>query len=151
MQINIVNVVTHLAQHAKLQASGAIITAISDLMRHLRKCMQCSIEASNLGDDVNDWNSILHFALEECLVQLTNKVIYFVNIQVMFHFVKFTGWIFDEQVGDVGPILDMMAIVLDNLSSTAIVARTTMSSVYRLAQIIASIPNLSYRKKASFY
>ncbi|XP_010907682.2 protein SEMI-ROLLED LEAF 2 isoform X2 [Elaeis guineensis] len=124
MQINIVNVVTHLAQHAKPQASGAIITAISDLMRHLRKCMQCSIEASNLGDDVNEWNSILHFALEECLVQLTDKV------------------------GDVGPILDMMAVVLDNLSSTAIVARTTMSSVYRLAQIIAPIPNLSYCKKA---
>ncbi|XP_038984178.1 protein SEMI-ROLLED LEAF 2-like isoform X2 [Phoenix dactylifera] len=124
MQISIVNVVTHLARHAKSQASVAIITAISDLMRHLRKCMQCSIEASNLGVDVDDWNSILHFALEECLVQLTNKV------------------------GDVGPILDMMAVVLDNLSSTAIVAKTTISSVYRLAQIIASIPNLSYRKKA---
>lgn len=122
MQINIVNVAAHLARHAKSQASVAIISAISDLLRHLRKCMQCAIEAYNLGDDVNKWNSILHFALEECLVQLTNKV------------------------EDVGPILDMIAVMLDNLSSTAIVARTTFSSVYRLAQIIASIPNLSHRK-----
>lgn len=75
MQVNIINVATHLTQQAKFQASLSILTSISDLIRHLRKCLQCSIEASNLGDDVERWNSVLHFALEECLIQLANKVL----------------------------------------------------------------------------
>ncbi|XP_020093367.1 uncharacterized protein LOC109713618 isoform X2 [Ananas comosus] len=124
MQINILKVATHLACNSKLQASAAIITAISDSMRHLRKCMQCSIEASNLEGDINKSNSALHSALEECLVQLTKKV------------------------GDVGPVLDMMAVMLENISPNAIVARATISSIYRTAQIAISVPNLSYSKKA---
>ncbi|KAL5702901.1 hypothetical protein ACHQM5_028062 [Ranunculus cassubicifolius] len=51
-------------------------------------------------------------------------------------------------VGDVGPILDMMAVVLENVPSTTVVARATISAVYRTAQIISSIPNISYGKKA---
>ncbi|XP_008800011.2 protein SEMI-ROLLED LEAF 2-like isoform X2 [Phoenix dactylifera] len=124
VQISIVKVITNLAQHARSQASVAIITAITDLLRHLRKCMQCSVEASNLVDDVKKWNSAFYSALEECLIQLLNKV------------------------GDVGPILDMMATVLENISTTAAVARTTVSSIYRTAQIAASIPNISYHNKA---
>ncbi|XP_058102408.1 protein SEMI-ROLLED LEAF 2-like isoform X3 [Magnolia sinica] len=124
MQIDILKVTTHLAEHSKLQASVAIIAAISDLIRHLRKCMQCSIESLEAGDDVNQWNASLHFALEECLVQLSNKV------------------------GDVGPILDMMAVTLENIPTTSVVSRTTMSAIYRTAQIVASVPNISYYKKA---
>lgn len=59
--------------------------------------------------------------------------------------------ILDQQVGDVGPILDMMAVVLENIPTSAIVARTTISAVYRIAQIAASIPNLSYHKKVSSF
>nr|XP_010930207.1 uncharacterized protein LOC105051451 [Elaeis guineensis] len=124
MQISIVKVITNLAQHARSQASVAISTAITDLLRHLRKCMQCSVEGSNLVDDVKKWNSAFYSALEECLVQLLNKV------------------------GDVGPILDMMATVLENMSTTAAIARITVSSICRAAQIAASIPNVSYHKKA---
>ncbi|KAJ6834357.1 uncharacterized protein M6B38_335440 [Iris pallida] len=123
MQIDIVNVSTHLARDLKMQASLAILTAIGDLMRHLRRCMQCSIEASNLGI-TNKWNHAMHSAIEECLLELAIKV------------------------GDLGPILDMMAVVLENIPSSVIVARTTISSVFRTAQITASIPNLSYHKKA---
>lgn len=54
-----------------------------------------------------------------------------------------------EQVGDVGPVLDMMAVMLENISPNAIVARATISSIYRTAQIAISVPNLSYSKKAS--
>lgn len=75
MQISIVKVITNLAQHARSQASIAIITAIMDLLRHLRKCMQCSVEASDLVHDVKKWNSAFYSALEECLIQLLNKVI----------------------------------------------------------------------------
>jgi len=52
-----------------------------------------------------------------------------------------------NQVGDAGPVLDMMAVMLENISTTVSVARSTISVVYRTAQIIASIPNLSYQNK----
>eukprot|EP00268_Persea_americana_P032780 TRINITY_DN3232_c1_g1_i2.p1 TRINITY_DN3232_c1_g1~~TRINITY_DN3232_c1_g1_i2.p1 ORF type:complete len:966 (+),score=170.50 TRINITY_DN3232_c1_g1_i2:207-3104(+) len=124
MQIDIINSITLLAQKSKLQASVAIIASIRDLMRHLRKCMQCSIEVSRAGGDVNERNAALCSALEECITQLSNKV------------------------GDVGPILDMMAVVLENLPTSSVAARTTISTVYRTAQLVTSIPNISYHKKA---
>lgn len=48
-----------------------------------------------------------------------------------------------------GPILDMIAMVLENISTNTIVARTTISAVHRTVQIISCIPNISYHKKAS--
>ncbi|XP_042379653.1 protein SEMI-ROLLED LEAF 2-like isoform X2 [Zingiber officinale] len=123
MQVNIVNVAAHLTSQAKLQASLSVITSISDLIRHLRKCLQFSIEASSLGDeDAERWNSVLHFAMEECIGKLANKV------------------------GDVGPVIDTIAVLLENVPTTF--ARATVSSVYRTSQLVASIPNLSYQKKA---
>ncbi|KAA8531396.1 hypothetical protein F0562_006108 [Nyssa sinensis] len=124
VQINIVNVTTQLAQNAKQEASVAIIGAITDLMKHLRKCMQYSTEASSPRDDLNKWNTDLQSALEKCILQLSIKV------------------------GDAGPILDMMAVVLENILTSAVAARTTISAVYRTAQIISSIPNILYHKKA---
>lgn len=52
------------------------------------------------------------------------------------------------QVGDVGPILDMMAVVLENISTSTIVARATVSAVYLTAKMVSSVPNVSYHKKA---
>ncbi|KAK6255369.1 hypothetical protein QQP08_012864 [Theobroma cacao] len=124
IQVNIVNVITQLAQNAKPQPSVAIIGAITDLMKHLRKCLQNSSELSSSGDDIDKCNTDLQLGLEKCISQLSNKV------------------------GDVGPILDMMAVVLENISINSIVARTTISAVHRTAQIISSIPNISYHKKA---
>ncbi|XP_074557637.1 protein SEMI-ROLLED LEAF 2-like isoform X2 [Curcuma longa] len=125
MQVNIVNVAAHLTLQAKLQASLSVITSISDLTRHMRKCLQFSIEASNLGDEDSErWNSVLHFAVEDCIRKLANKV------------------------GDVGPIIDMMAVLLENVPTAATVARATVSSVYRTCQLVASIPNLLYQKKS---
>lgn len=46
-----------------------------------------------------------------------------------------------------GPILDVMAGVLENMSNNTVVARTTISAVHRTAQIISTIPNISYRNK----
>lgn len=123
-QISIVKVASHLARHAKLKASVTIASAISELIKHLRKCMHLALEASNVHADDGKWNGALHVALEECLVQLT------------------------EKVGDVGPILDMVGVMLENLSHTATVARTTVSSVYRTSQIAASVYKSSYHQKA---
>lgn len=46
-----------------------------------------------------------------------------------------------------GPVLDMMAVVLENIPVTGVLARTTVYVVYRTAQMISSIPNVSYYKK----
>ncbi|KAG4988493.1 hypothetical protein JHK84_031054 [Glycine max] len=117
LQINIINTTTKLAQNLKQQASVAILGAISDLIKHLRKCLQNSAEASSTGNDGLKLNTELQFALEMCILHLSKKV------------------------GDVGPILDLMAVVLENISSTAIIAGTTISAVYQTAKLIMSIPN----------
>ena len=74
MQLDIVEVTTSLAQYAKVQPSVSIIGAVSDVMRHLRKSIQCSIDNSNLATDVIEWNKNFKEAVDKCLVQLSNKV-----------------------------------------------------------------------------
>jgi protein EFR3 len=54
-------------------------------------------------------------------------------------------------VSDAGPVLDMMAVMLENIASTPVVARSTAAAVYRTAQIIASVPNLQYQNKVCCY
>ena len=48
-----------------------------------------------------------------------------------------------------GPILDMMAVVLENIPTNTIVAKTTISAVNQTAKIISSVPNILYHKKVS--
>ncbi|KAL4297081.1 hypothetical protein GQ457_12G002630 [Hibiscus cannabinus] len=123
VQVNGVNVIAQLAQNAKPLPSIAIIGTITELMKHLRKCLQNSADVSSSGGD-NKYNTDLQLGLEKCISQISNKV------------------------GDVGPILDMMAVVLENISTSSIVARSTISAVHRTADIISSLPNISYLKKA---
>ncbi|MED6160367.1 hypothetical protein PIB30_050822 [Stylosanthes scabra] len=124
LKTNIVNTITQLAQNLKQQASVATIGAISDLVKHLRRCLHNSAEASCIGNDGYKLNAELQSALEKCILQLSKKV------------------------GDVGPILDLLAVVLENISNNTIIARTTISAVYQTAKLITSIPNVSYHKKA---
>ncbi|KAK6945297.1 hypothetical protein RJ641_026399 [Dillenia turbinata] len=111
MQLDIVEVTTSLARQAKVQSSVTIIGAVSDVMRHLRKSIHCSIDDDNLGADIIKWNRKFREAVDECLVQLSCKV------------------------GDAGPILDLMAGMLENISTITVIARTTTAAVYRTAQI----------------
>ena len=48
-----------------------------------------------------------------------------------------------------GPILDTMAVLLEKLPISAAMARPSISALYRTAQVISSIPNITYDKKAS--
>lgn len=75
MQLDIVDVATSLTREAKVQSSVAIIGALSDMMRHLRKSIHCSLDDSNLGAEIIEWNRNFRAAVDECLVQLTHKVI----------------------------------------------------------------------------
>lgn len=124
VQLDIVRVTTSLVQDAKVEPSVAILGALSDVMRHLRKSIHCSLDDANLGADVIKWNKSFREAVDDCLVQLSHKV------------------------GEAGPILDVMAVMLENISTITVIARTTISAVYRTAQIVASLPNLSYQNKA---
>lgn len=81
MQLDVVAVTTALAQDAKVEPSIAIIGAVSDCMRHLRKSIQCSLDDANLGDDVKSWNKSLSEAVDQCLVQLIHKV-----MRMLFYF-----------------------------------------------------------------
>ncbi|CAA2988358.1 EFR3 homolog B [Olea europaea subsp. europaea] len=124
MQLDIVEVATSLAQLTKVQSSASIVSTVSDVMRHLRKSIHCCLDDSNLGEELIKWNRKFYEAVDECLTELSTKV------------------------GDAGIILDVMATILENISSINVIARTTISAVYRTAQIIAAIPNLSYQNRA---
>ncbi|XP_047338812.1 protein SEMI-ROLLED LEAF 2-like isoform X2 [Impatiens glandulifera] len=124
MQLHIVDVATSLARETKVQASVTILGACSDVMRHLRKSIHCSLDDSDLGSEVIQWNSRYKSAVDDCLVNLLNKV------------------------GDTGPLLDIMAVMMESVSNITVMVRTTISAVYRTAQIAAGMPNLSYHNKA---
>ncbi|KAK1430463.1 hypothetical protein QVD17_13204 [Tagetes erecta] len=124
MQMHIANVATQLSQYVKQQVSGAIVGAITDLIKHLRKCAQNLSEPISPRPGSDSSYMDLQCALEKCISSLSHKV------------------------GDVGPILDTMAVVLENIPASASLARMTMSALYRTAQVISSIPNISYNKKA---
>ncbi|KAJ4905022.1 ARM repeat superfamily protein [Raphanus sativus] len=122
VQVNMVNVATCLVLHAKQQASGALTAVVADLIKHLRKCLQNAAE-SDLSADETKLNSELQNALENCMAELSNKV------------------------GEAGPILDMLAVVLETVSTNVLVARTTASAILRAAHIVSVVPNVSYHKK----
>ncbi|KAL1146385.1 hypothetical protein V6Z11_A11G368500, partial [Gossypium hirsutum] len=124
MQLQIVEVTTYLARDSKVEPSVAILGAVSDVMRHLRKSIHCSLNDSNMGTEVINWNKYFKEAVDKCLVQLSHNV------------------------GDAAPILDVMAMMLENITNITAIARTTICVVYRTAQIVASIPNPSYLNKA---
>ncbi|KAL3533790.1 hypothetical protein ACH5RR_007311 [Cinchona calisaya] len=124
MQLDIVKVATPLARETRTLSSVAIIGSVTDIMRHLRKSIHYSLDDANLGADLIKWNKEFREAVDECLVELSRKV------------------------GDAGPILDAMAIMLENISNITVIARTTIAAVYRTAQVVAAMPNLSYQNKA---
>lgn len=73
-QIEILNVTSHLAEIAKEQSSVAITGAISDLVKHLRKCIQLSSEVSSPRGCPDKYYIDLQSALEKCISQLSIKV-----------------------------------------------------------------------------
>ncbi|KAH9648255.1 hypothetical protein KPL70_025516 [Citrus sinensis] len=105
MQLEIVDVTTSLIEHTKVEPSVAIIGAVTDVMRHLRKSIHCSLDDANLGSDV----------------------------------------------GDAGPILDVMAGMLENISTITVIARTTIVTVYRAAQVLLFYKFFRASNNSSFF
>ncbi|KAJ1284672.1 hypothetical protein BS78_03G223000 [Paspalum vaginatum] len=123
MILDIMEVTARLAKNCKERSSTALMASISDMVKHMGKSMQALASDSCSGENMVQWNSGYGKAVDECLVQLSKKV------------------------GDAGPILDTLAVVLENISSSMIVARSTISAAYRTSQIVASLPNLSHQSK----
>ncbi|KAI3678057.1 hypothetical protein L6452_37336 [Arctium lappa] len=124
MQLDILEIATSLARETNIKASVAIVGAINDIIRHLRRSIHHSLTDANLGADVINWNRKFQEAVDECLVELSSKV------------------------GDASPIFDIMAGMMENISNIKIIAQTTVAAVYRTGQIVASLPNMAYNKKA---
>ncbi|KAH9648259.1 hypothetical protein KPL70_025516 [Citrus sinensis] len=89
----------------QVEPSVAIIGAVTDVMRHLRKSIHCSLDDANLGSDV----------------------------------------------GDAGPILDVMAGMLENISTITVIARTTIVTVYRAAQVLLFYKFFRASNNSSFF
>lgn len=75
IQLDIVQVTSSLAQDAKVNPSVAMIGALSDVMRHMRKSIHCSLDDANLGADIINWNRSFREVVDDCLVQLSHKVV----------------------------------------------------------------------------
>ena len=73
LQINILNVTTKLAKSAKQHASVALIGALTDLVKHLRKCLQNQAEVSS-PKSPDKCDSDVQISLERCISQLSDKV-----------------------------------------------------------------------------
>nr|XP_043634229.1 protein SEMI-ROLLED LEAF 2-like isoform X2 [Erigeron canadensis] len=124
LQLHIVNVATQLSENIKQHDSVTIFGAIADLIKQLRKCLQRLSEPSSPTEGSDSCYTDLQCALENCISNLSCKV------------------------GDVGPILDTMAVVLEKIPISAALARANIFAVYRTAQVTTSIPNKTYFRKA---
>ncbi|MBA0551287.1 hypothetical protein Golob_022180 [Gossypium lobatum] len=149
VQLQILEVTSSLARYSKVEPSIAILGAVSDVMRHLRKSIHCSLDDATLGVDTINWNKNFKEAVDNCLVQLSEKVGLLSCLSCVLFLLDISNLAsYCEQVGDAGPILDAMAVMLENISNITVIARATVSVVYRTAQVVASIPNPSYLNKA---
>lgn len=150
VQLQILEVTSSLARYSKVEPSIAILGAVSDVMRHLRKSIHCSLDDATLGVDTINWNKNFKEAVDNCLVQLSQKVGLLSCLSCVLFLLDISNLAsYCEQVGDAGPILDAMAVMLENISNITVIARATVSVVYRTAQVIASIPNPSYLNKVT--
>lgn len=118
LQAHIIQVAAVLARQIRLQGMLAEISFVSDLCRHLRKSFQASQELAE--DKQLNLNIRLQNSIEDCLLEMA------------------------KGIGDPRPLFDMMAITLENLSSSAVVARATVGSLMILAQMVSLVLESSH-------
>ena len=73
MQLSLVEVATTLAEQSSAMASAATIGAISDLVRPLKRTFHITLGSKDL--ELVKWNEKFRKAIDECLVQLSKKVL----------------------------------------------------------------------------
>ncbi|EPS68833.1 hypothetical protein M569_05934, partial [Genlisea aurea] len=124
VQTDIVQVATSVARVTKSQPSVTIICAFCDMLRHLRKSRQLSLDDSGLGEEIIQSIAKFQSAIDECLVLLSYKI------------------------GDARLILDAMAVMLESASHIPIMIKNTVAIAYHAAKIVSVLPNSSTHSKA---
>jgi protein EFR3 len=82
MQLNVVEVAATLAELSNAPASASTIGAISDLVRHLKRTFHITLGSKDT--ELVKWNEKFRDAIDECLVQLSKKV-----LLTFSHYLKF--------------------------------------------------------------
>ncbi|KAL2608505.1 hypothetical protein R1flu_027078 [Riccia fluitans] len=124
LKANVVEVIGTLRRQSKAKATVADVASMSDLLKHLRKSLLFSRDASSFSHrHVLDDHKALQLALEDALTEFAKKIV------------------------DAGPVLDMMAINLEKLSDSPSVARSAIEAVSVLARCVSFIPDQSYTEQ----
>ncbi|WCJ43055.1 Protein SEMI-ROLLED LEAF 2 [Euphorbia peplus] len=119
----VIIVATALARQIRSETVLTEIGYVSDLCWHLRKSLQATVESA--GEQESNLNILLQNTIEDCLLEIARGI------------------------GDAQPLFDLMAITLENIPSSRVVARATIGSLIILAQMI-SISPISSRSQLGF-
>ncbi|RYR02105.1 hypothetical protein Ahy_B06g080935 [Arachis hypogaea] len=116
LKASIIQVATSLAVQIRTGRGLVEFGFVDDLCRHLRKSLQASGEF--VGEQELNSNILLQISIEECLLE------------------------FSKRVSDVRPLLDLMAITLENLPS-GVLARASIGSLIILSRVVTvALPSL---------
>ncbi|XP_021645864.2 protein SEMI-ROLLED LEAF 2 isoform X2 [Hevea brasiliensis] len=111
LKSNIIQVAAVLARQIRSEVVLAEIGFVSDLCRHLRKSLQATVES--VAEQESNLNVLLQNSIEDFLLEIA------------------------KGIRDARPLFDMMAITLENLPSSGVVAHSTMGSLIVLAHMIS--------------
>lgn len=133
---DIIQTAAVLARQIRSKVVLSDIGYVNDLCRHMRKSLQASVES--VGEQELNLNIALQNSIEDCLRE-TAKGVNDVHLREVLlpRDSLFTCFICSSQIADAHPLFDMMAITLENLPSSKIVARATMRSLMILADMIS--------------
>ncbi|KAK9041749.1 hypothetical protein V6N11_016839, partial [Hibiscus sabdariffa] len=119
----IVQVAAALATQVRSRGVLAETGFVSDLCRHLRKSFQATLES--VGQQESNLNILLQNSIEDCLLEIAKGI--------------------DNAL----PLFNMMAISLEKLPSSGVVARATIGSLMVVAHMI-SLALISSRSQQVF-
>ncbi|KAF2307308.1 hypothetical protein GH714_026229 [Hevea brasiliensis] len=111
LKSNIIQVAAVLARQIRSEVVLAEIGFVSDLCRHLRKSLHATVES--VAEQESNLNVLLQNSIEDFLLEIA------------------------KGIRDARPLFDMMAITLENLPSSGVVAHSTMGSLIVLAHMIS--------------
>jgi hypothetical protein len=112
MKADIIQSATSLVCQLRSRCVIAEMGVVSDLCRHLRKCLE-AIGQNGSGIEESNWNESLQNSVEDCLLEIV------------------------KGMTDVRPLFDMIAITLEKLPESVAVSRATIGSLLILSHIIS--------------
>ncbi|KAL5853875.1 hypothetical protein ACOSQ3_008993 [Xanthoceras sorbifolium] len=123
LKSNVIQVASALARQIRSRVVLSETNFVSDLCRHLRKSFQATVES--VGEQESNLNISLQNSIEDCLLEIA------------------------KGIRDAQPLFGVMAITLENIPSSGIVARATIASLMILAHVI-SLASISSRSQQVF-